>query len=253
MLPITKSIPKELLPVGNKPVLQYIVEGVVSAGIEDIVMITSQGKFAIEDYFDKNYELEEILKQKGKLEFLDAINKPKFLANMCFVRQKQQLGFPHAVAEVRPWVSEDFFLLSVGDALFHPKIFQEMVQLHKQTGNAVIALQEIPKEEVHKYGVAEIHDGKITRMIEKPKVGETDSNLIMIGTYILPRSFFACADTVPMDLEKGEVTLPDVLKEIIKTQPIVPYVTKQPFWDTGTPEKRLQCCNELAEKNFVLE
>jgi UTP--glucose-1-phosphate uridylyltransferase len=133
MLPITKTIPKEMLPVGNKPVIQYIVEGIVGTGIQDIVMITSQGKRALEDYFDKNYELEELLRKKGKTEFLELINKPKTMANIVFARQNEQLGRTHAVYQAKKWVSDDFFMLCMGDNFFEPAFYAEMMDLHIKT------------------------------------------------------------------------------------------------------------------------
>lgn len=156
MLPITKTIPKEMLPVGNKPVIQYIVEGLVSAGIEEIAMITSQGKMPLEYYFDKNYELEEQLKMKNKKDLLDQINAPKTMANYVFMKQKEQLGLPHAIREARYWMDDDFFFVTVGDQFGESAIYREMVDLHKITKQPIVQLAQVPLEEVSKYGVVKI-------------------------------------------------------------------------------------------------
>jgi UTP--glucose-1-phosphate uridylyltransferase len=158
MLPITKTIPKELLPVGNKPVIQYIVEGVVGAGIHDIVILSSQSKKALEDYFDKNYELEELLQKKGKSDLLEAINKPKNLARYSFIKQTEQAGTGHAILQAAPWINDDFFMVIYGDTIFHPDAFAEMIALHQQTGKSVMLVVEVPQQDVSKYGVIKMDE-----------------------------------------------------------------------------------------------
>lgn len=248
MLPVTKSIPKELLPVGNKPVIQYIVEGLVSAGLDKIIIITSQGKQAIEDYFDKNYELEETLKAKGKIEFLDEINKPKLMANYCFVKQKQQLGFAHAILEARHRIEQEYFYLTVGDTIFDEKIFQDMISLHNQTGKGIVACKSVPPDQVSKYGIAETSDGSdiIISMKEKPKSDETTSTSAMIGMYILPTNIFNSIENMKIDPRLWELTLPDAMREIMKTQDLLAYITPHQRRDVGNPKDRLKACNELV-------
>jgi len=247
MLPITKSIPKELMPVWNKPVIQYIVEWLVQTGVKDIVIITSQWKQALEDYFDKNYELEEVLKKKGKLELLEEVNKPKNLANYSFVKQKQQLWFAHAVLETKPWVEKDYFILTVWDTIFHPGIYSDMIELHRKTWFPVVWLQEVPMDDVSKYWVVKIEEWKITDMVEKPKKEEAPSNLIMIWVYVLPRSIFDVIEQTPMDQKSWEILLPDALKILMSTVPILPYVTKHKIWDVWTPELWLKANNEIFQ------
>ena len=172
MLPITKTIPKEMLPVGNKPVIQYIVEWLVSAGVTEIAMITSQGKMPLEYYFDKNYELEEQLKRKNKINLLDQINAPKTMANYVFMKQKEQLWLPHAIWEARYWMNDDFFFVTVGDQFGEQAIYREMVELHLQTKQVIIQLAEVPLEEVSKYGVVKIIDDEGEEKIKKKKEEE---------------------------------------------------------------------------------
>lgn len=246
MLPVTKTVPKELLPVWNKPVIQYIVEWVVGTGVQDIVMITSQGKSAIEDYFDKNYELEEVLHRKGKTQFLDEINNPKDIANICFVRQKQQLGFPHAVLYAQPWIDSQFFLLSVWDTVFHPQIFQEAMDLHLRTQAGVVVCKQIPHEEVFRYGVVEKNtDGIITSMLEKPDPSETTSSLIQAWIYILPTAIFDMIREMPYETSPAEIALPDVMLRWMQHNDLYACVTQHGVRDTGNPEAWLRACNEL--------
>ncbi len=246
MLPITKTIPKELLPVWNKPVIQYIVEWIVSWGIKDIIIITSQWKESIEQYFDKNYELEEVLRKKWKKELLEEINKIKFLANFAFVKQKQQLWFAHAILEAKPWIQEDYFLLTVGDSIFDYRIFKDIIDIHKQTKKTVIWLVEVPKEEVYKYWVVKIENWQIIDMVEKPKVEEAPSNLIMFGVYILPKKIFNIIEKTPVDPKKWEILLPDSLRLLMQEwEEIYPYITSYKIWDAGTPESWLKANIEI--------
>ncbi len=250
MLPVTKSIPKELLPVGNKPVLQYLVEGLTQVDIKNICMITAQGKHAIEDYFDKNYELEEVLKKKWKIELLNKINKTKDMANICYVKQKKQLGFPHAVLEAKPWINTDYFLLVVGDQIYSPQIFQDMVDMHNQYKQPIVLLQKIPLEQVYKYGVADVQDGKIVDMVEKPKPSKAPSNLIMPGMYILPKEIFGIIEQTPINEDKWEIVLPDVLDRLMDKMDIVPCVTENKIRDLGNPQDWLQANVEFAESGL---
>ena len=251
MLPITKTIPKEMLPVGNKPVIQYIVEGLVSAGIEEIAMITSQGKMPLEYYFDKNYELEEQLKLKNKKDLLDQINAPKTMANYVFMKQKEQLWLPHAIWEARYWMDDEFFFVTVGDQFGESNIYREMVELHRTTGQPIIQLAEVPLEEVSKYGVVKIEGDEIVDMIEKPKPEDAPSNLISQGLYILPKDFFKAVEQTPMDETKGEIIMPDVLLNLrTMGYKLIPYISHHKMWDVGSTELWLQTNNELAARNW---
>lgn len=249
MLPVTKSIPKELLPVWNKPVIQYIVEWLVGAGIQNIIVITSQGKQAIEDYFDKNYELEETLKEKWKIAFLEEINKPKEMANYCFVKQKKQLWFAHAIMEARHRIESGFFFLTVWDTIFDQQIFIEMIAMHHQTKSAIVACKRVDHDQVSKYGIVEHDDQwRISSMKEKPMPTETTSDVAMIGMYILPTSLFPLIEQLPMDPVLWELTLPDAMRELMKTDSIYAYITTYQRRDVGNPKDWLKACNELIER-----
>lgn len=250
MLPITKSVPKELLPIGNKAAIQYVVEWIVSSGIKDIMIITAQWKNAIEDYFDKNYELEEILKKKWENEKLKEISRIKEMANYCFVKQKEQLWFPHAILNAQPWMSKEHFLLTVSDEIFHWDVYREIVQIHQKTGKPVIALQETPLEEVSKYWIVKIKDWKIIDMIEKPTIEKAPSNLRMIWLYILPWEIFEIIRNTPLDKWKWEILLPDSLKILMKSSEIIPYITTHKWWDIWTPWNWLKANIEMANINM---
>jgi len=234
MLPITKVVPKELLPVWTKPVIHYIVEGIKFAGINDIVIITSNWKQALEDYFDKNYELEFVLKENNKIDKLNQINQISDLANICFVRQKEQLGFAHAILAAEPWIDEDYFLLSVWDTIFDYNIFKDIVEIFKKKQTCVVALKQVPYEEVYKLKIENDH---IVDMIEKPDVSKAPSNLIMIWLYILPKRIFNIIKNLELDPDKKEYLLPDALKVLIENwEKIIPYISEYNIRDTWNVE-----------------
>lgn len=243
MLPVTKTIPKEMLPIWNKPVIQYIVEWLVSWWITDIAIITSQWKSVLEDYFDKNYELEDVLKRKWKQDFLERINQPKTMANYVFMKQREQLWVPHALCEARSWIHNEFFFVNLADQFWDPAIYKEMIALHKKTGAPVVALQEMPEDTLHKYWVAEVSDdGIIQSMVEKPEPWQAPSNLVCNWLYILPDTFFAAVDKTGVDAVKWESLMPDCMLNM--WLPLQAYVVKHKFWDMGTPEMRLKANNE---------
>ena len=246
MLPITKSIPKEMLPVGTKPVIHYIVEALSNSWIKDILMITSAWKEALEDYFDKNYELEETLKRKWKMDKLEELDKIKNFANICFLRQKEQLWFAHAVLTGKEWIKEDYFFLTVGDTIFEEKIFKDMLEIHLKNHKPVIALKEIPWNEVEKYWVAEIKNNKIVSLVEKPSKEEAPSNLIMVWAYILPKKIFQIIENLPINEKTGEILLPEALTEIIKEDEIIPYICDWKVYDTWNQKAWLKANLELA-------
>ena len=245
MLPITKSIPKEMLPVWTKPVIHYIVEALSNSWIKDILMITSAGKEALENYFDKNYELEETLRKKWKYDKLEELDKIKNMANICFTRQKEQLGFAHAVLSAKEWVKEDYFFLTVGDTIFEEKIFKDMLEIHLKTHKPVIALKEIPWNEVEKYWVVEIKNNKIISLIEKPSKEEAPSNLIIVWAYILPKKIFEVIENLPINEKTGEILLTEALSEIMKEDEIIPYICDGKVYDTWNPQAWLKANLEI--------
>lgn len=239
MLPITKTIPKELLPVWNKPVIQYAVEWLSEAWIKDILMITSQWKKALEDYFDKNYELEDLLKKKWKLDLLELINKPKELANYVFIKQAEQLGTWHAVLQTRPRMDSSYFIVVYWDAIYPPEMFKDMIELHQQKKCPVVVVHEVPKEEVHKYWVIELDGDKLKRIVEKPKTEDAPSNLVSNWVFILPREIFPILQKTLPDKKSWEIYLPDAIIKLTTIMDI--YTLKvRPFRDVWSPESLLK-------------
>ncbi|MFA7298266.1 MAG: sugar phosphate nucleotidyltransferase [Candidatus Absconditabacterales bacterium] len=250
MLPITKTIPKEMLPVGNKPVIQYVVEGCVNAGIQDIIMIVSQQKKALEDYFDKNYELEDILQKKGKQDLLDLINTPKNMAHYTFVKQTQMLGTAHAILQIEPWIDEDYFMVIFGDAIYPDYMYTELLKKFAENPQPMICAHEVPKEDTYRYGVLKLDGDKIIEIVEQPKVEDAPSNLVCNGVYILPKSIFPLLKTLPIDASRGEYLLPDGLNILMKQMNVLVCKT-DPFRDIGSIDLWMKANNKMYQDGYL--
>ena len=254
MLPITKTIPKELLPVGNRPVIHYIVEDLVQAGIDDIIMITSSQKIALEDYFKDAPVLEAFLAAKGKQDLLDIINRPKTMAHYTFVHQEEQLGTAHALLQAKYLLeNEDSFLVIFGDMIFPPFMYEGIIQKHLQTGASVMAANHVPPKEVYKYGVMALDGDKITKIIEKPRVEEAPSTLIRNGVALLSTDIFPYVDTIIAARQEGrEAFLPEAIGLMLHDHPV--YVHEvPPFWDIGSPELLLEANAYLYEHGRLFD
>jgi len=248
MLPITKTIPKELLPVWNKPVIQYIVEDLVQAGIDDIVMVTSAHKTALEQYFSEAPYLENLLASHGKTDLLDLINKPKNMARYTFVRQEQQLGTAHALLQAKHLLNDgEPFIVVFGDMVFPPMMYEGMIQKYKETGGFVMAANHVAREEVYKYGVMALDGDRITSIVEKPSVENAPSTLIWNGVVLLTPEVFPYIDTVISQRHEGrEAYLPEAIGLMLDTHPV--YVHEvAPFWDIGNPDALLKANAYLYE------
>ncbi|MCL2739958.1 MAG: UTP--glucose-1-phosphate uridylyltransferase GalU [Oscillospiraceae bacterium] len=222
-LPATKAIPKEMLPIVDKPTIQYIVEEAVASGIEDILIISGRTKRAVEDHFDKSYELENELKITGKDDFLKEVEAISHLANIHYVRQREALGLGHAIYCAKAFVGNDPFVVMLGDVLcYTPEgektYLKEMIDLYDEKGASVIGTQEVPQEDVHKYGIVdgkEIKPGMyvINSLIEKPKPGETASRSSIFGRYVIsPQIFEILENTRPG--RNNEIQLTDALNTL---------------------------------------
>jgi UTP--glucose-1-phosphate uridylyltransferase len=247
MLPITKSIPKEMLPVWDKPVIQYTVEALVDAWIKDIIMITSQQKKALEDHFDKNYELEDLLQKKWKTEMLELINKPKNMANYTFVKQTQMLWTAHAVAQVEKWIDDDYFIVIFADAIYHPDMFKDMMTQFEKKKSSLICVHEVPMKDVSKYWVVKLDWEKMKWIVEQPKIEDAPSNLICNWVYLLHRDIFDLIRQTPINESRWEYLLPDALNLLMKNDNVYPFKTV-PFWDIWNIQARMDANNELYTK-----
>ena len=253
-LPATKAQPKEMLPLVDKPLIQYVVEEAAAAGIERVVLVTSRGKSAIEDHFDLSWELERTLEDRGKDDVLRQIRKISSLVRISAVRQPQALGLGHAVLMAKDEVGNEPFAVMLSDDIVDSKdpCIGQMIRLYERRGNPVIALQEVPSSETHLYGVVagERIDERVfalTDMVEKPPAGSAPSNFAIIGRYLLPPDLFEILEKTRRDVG-GEIQLTSGLKALLATRPIDGYVFEGTRYDAGDKLGYLKATVELAAK-----
>jgi len=254
-LPATKSQPKEMLPLVDKPMIQYVVEEAKNSGIEHIVLVTGRGKNAIEDHFDISFELEENLKSKGKSELLEIVQSVSKMITVSYVRQKEPLGLGHAILCAKPLVGNQPFAVFLGDDLVDSKVpcMAQMIKSFEKHGNSVIAVQEVPGEEISSYGViaggriADSREFDVTDMVEKPPASQAPSNMAVIGRYILAPEIFEILETTGKGAG-GEIQLTDGLKTLLESQKIIGYEFEGTRYDTGSKLGFLQATVEFALK-----
>lgn len=240
-LPATKAVPKEMLTVVDKPVIQYAVDEAVEAGIEHFVFVTGRGKGTIEDHFDLAYELEATLKARGKTAEIEMLKPTRPAAGAAsFVRQQEPLGLGHAVWCARDIVGDEPFLLALPDMLIHaPRgCFAQMMDVYKAHGGNVIAVEEVPHEHVNRYGVVALDEkfddrtARITGMVEKPRIEDAPSNLIISGRYILQPEIFAKLETQKPGAG-GEIQLTDAMIALMAEQNFFSYTFEGTTYDCG--------------------
>ncbi|WBB77619.1 UTP--glucose-1-phosphate uridylyltransferase [Micromonospora sp. WMMD882] len=258
-LPATKAVPKELLPVVDRPVLQYIVEEAAQAGIDDVLLITGRGKTSMVDHFDRRPDLEARLEAKGDEERLAAVRRPGELADIYTVRQPEQLGLGHAVGYAEAHVGDQPFAVLLGDEFVKPTepLLPAMLELQARTGGIVLAFFEVDPAETKRYGIASVEPAeaeltdigevvKVTGMVEKPKPEDAPSNLAVLGRYVLPGTIFdAIRRTGPGS--GGEIQLTDAM-ELLRGEgtPVHAIVYRGTRYDTGMPLGYLQTVVQLA-------
>ena len=219
-LPATKAQPKEMLPVYDKPTIQYVIEESVSSGVDDILIVTGKGKRSIEDHFDRSFELEHHLKTKGKEDFLKEIEYISDLADIHFIRQKKQKGLGDAIYCAKKHVGDDPFVVMLGDTITKDKVpcTKQLIDIYEKYGKSVIALEEVPDEKVERYGIIggeEIEPNiyKIDKLIEKPPLRVAPSNLAIMGRYVLTPDIFDHIENVEPGYG-GEIQLTDALSKL---------------------------------------
>ena len=217
-LPVTKAVPKEMMPIINKPIIQYLVEESVEAGIEDIIFVTGRGKNAIENHFDKSYELENTLVEKGKHKLLGDVEKISKLANFAYVRQPVQMGDGHALLCAKPFIEEDEPVLVIFPDYIMPasnKTISKMIKFYEEYNEPIIATDFVPESKVSQYGILDYdrrHDGDIvnvTRFVEKPSVEEAPSNLINNGYAVIDSTVWAHLEQAQSTVADGEIRVAD--------------------------------------------
>ncbi|WP_040207143.1 UTP--glucose-1-phosphate uridylyltransferase GalU [Neobacillus jeddahensis] len=238
-LPATKAMPKEMLPIVDKPTIQYIVEEAVAAGIEDIIIVTGKGKRAIEDHFDMAMELEENLIEKEKFEILEKVRYATNLADIHYIRQKEPKGLGHAVWCARNFIGNEPFAVLLGDDIVQSETpcLRQLIQQYEDTFSSVIGVQTVPENETHRYGIIDpsSQDGRlyqVNNFVEKPKPGTAPSNLAIMGRYILTPEIFMFLD----QQEKGaggEIQLTDAIQKLNQIQRVFAYDFEGKRYDVG--------------------
>lgn len=252
-LPATKAVAKEMLPVVDRPAIQYIVEECVRAGLEDVLFVTGAGKAALEDHFDRALDLEASLAAKGKEDDLEIVRDLADLAAIHSVRQHEPLGLGHAVLMGADHVGDESFAVLLGDDIVDPgtPYLEAMVAAHERTSRAVIGLMEVPEDTVHLYGIATTEPGtedgevRITGLVEKPDPAEAPSNLAVIGRYVLSPDIFEVLARTPPG-RGGEIQLTDALATQAQQEPLVGVRLDAPRYDTGDKLGFLKATVQLA-------
>ncbi|MGW0188496.1 UTP--glucose-1-phosphate uridylyltransferase GalU [Streptomyces sp. NPDC003362] len=252
-LPATKATPKEMLPVVDKPAIQYVVEEAAAAGLDDVLMVTGRHKRAIEDHFDHAVELERALAAKGDTVRLDAVRDPARLANIHHIRQGEPLGLGHAVLCARRHVGDQPFAVLLGDDLIDPResLLARMLEVRERHGGSVVALMEVPPEQVHLYGCAAVEpagrDGivRVTGLVEKPARQDAPSRYAVIGRYVLDPAVFPALERTPPG-RGGEIQLTDALQELAAGGTVHGVVFTGARYDTGDKADYLRTVVRMA-------
>lgn len=237
-LPATKAMPKEMLPIIDKPTIQYIVEEAVESGIEDIIIVTGKGKRAIEDHFDNAFELEHRLHESGKLELLNAVQQPSKV-DIHYIRQKEPKGLGHAVWCARRFIGNEPFAVLLGDDIVSAQVpcLKQMMQQFEQTQRSVIAVQAVPDDQTHRYGIIDPAEqfGRlmaVRNMVEKPPSGQAPSNMAIMGRYILTPEIFDFLDLQEQGAG-GEIQLTDAIRKLNELQQVYAYNFEGVRYDVG--------------------
>lgn len=255
-LPATKEIAKEIIPIINVPMIHYIVKEACEAGIEQVIFVTASGKFAVEDYFDRNQELEAFLERNNKMKELELIRKIGSMVDVTSVRQKEQLGLGHAVLCARSMIGNEPFAILLGDDIVvnhNPAIKQLMDLSLKHNGASVIGVMEVPKDQTSKYGIVkgEIVDEKtirMTGMVEKPKPEDAPTNLATPGRYILTPEIFDILETIPRGAG-NEYQLTDAISVLCQRRDVFAYKFEGERFDTGSIPGYLDATIDFALKD----
>ncbi|MFB3826467.1 MAG: UTP--glucose-1-phosphate uridylyltransferase GalU [Bryobacteraceae bacterium] len=262
-LPATKAQPKEMLPLVDKPIIQYGVEEALHSGIQNIIIVTGRGKQAIEDHFDVSFELENMLESRGKRDMLSIVRNVSDMINVCYIRQKEALGLGHAVLRASELVGDEPFAVVLADDVIDAETpcLRQLLDVHDFFGAPVLAVMEVPREMISAYGAIDAepvsHNGckdrvyRIRDLVEKPKVSEAPSNLAIIGRYVLTPEIFGSLECV----EPGagsELQLTDGLKHLLRSRPIYAYRFEGTRYDAGDKLGFLKATVEFALRRHDL-
>ncbi|QVY61298.1 UTP--glucose-1-phosphate uridylyltransferase GalU [Cytobacillus gottheilii] len=253
-LPATKAMPKEMLPIVDKPTIQYIVEEAIEAGIEDIIIVTGKGKRAIEDHFDNSFELEQNLIEKGKLELLNEVQKSSKV-DIHYIRQKEPKGLGHAVWCARKFIGDEPFAVLLGDDIVQAETpcLKQLMNEYDQTFSSVIGVQTVPENETHRYGIIDpaSQNGRryqVNQFVEKPKQGTAPSNLAIMGRYVLTPEIFMFLDKQEKGAG-GEIQLTDAIQQLNEIQRVFAYDFEGTRYDVGEKFGFIKTTLEFALQN----
>ena len=256
-LPATKAQPKEMLPLVDKPIIQYGVEEALASGCDQILIVTGRGKSAIEDHFDVSYELEKMLEERGKSELLSVVRQISDMIHIAYVRQKEALGLGHAVLMARELVGNEPFAVILADDIVDSQIacLKQMVEVYNQTGASVLATQVIEGAAISAYGVLDATPVpgddrlfEVHNLVEKPKQAEAPSNLAIIGRYILTPAIFDLLEATPRGAG-GEIQLTDGIARLLEDEKVLAYEFEGRRYDCGNKLGYLEATVELALKH----
>lgn len=238
-LPATKAMPKEMLPIVDKPTIQYIVEEAIESGIEDIIIVTGKGKRAIEDHFDHAFELEQNLFEKGKFELLEKVKQSSKLADIHYIRQKEPKGLGHAVNCAKKFIGDEPFAVLLGDDIVQANkpCLKQLIEKYEETTASIIGVQKVPEDETYRYGIVEPssefdHLYGVKNFVEKPKQGTAPSNLAIMGRYILTPEIFNYLDEEQVGAG-GEIQLTDAIQKLNQYQRVFAYDFEGTRYDVG--------------------
>lgn len=253
-LPATKATPKEMLPIVDKPTIQYIVEEALAAGIEDILVITGRSKRAIEDHFDRSIELEMNLKEHGKEKELEVVRKISDI-RIHYIRQKEPRGLGHAILCAQQFIGDEPFAVLLGDDVVDAKVpaLKQLIDVYEKTGSSVLGVQEVPLEKVSSYGIVASHTTDeprtftVSDMVEKPAVEDAPSRLAVLGRYVINPEIFAILEKTEPG-RGGEIQLTDALKVLAEQQTMYAYNFEGRRYDVGDKQGFLEATVEMALK-----
>lgn len=251
-LPATKAQPKEMLPIVDKPTIQYIIEEAIESGIEEILIITGRNKKCIEDHFDKSVELEISLEKSGKSELLELVRDISEMVDIHYIRQKEPKGLGHAINCAKAFVGDEPFAVLLGDDVVYSEkpCLKQLMECYDEYKTSVLGVQEVPKKDVDKYGIVDgihIEDRvyKVKDLVEKPKLEEAPTNVAILGRYIITPAIFDILDNTAPG-KGGEIQLTDALKTLIDQEAMYAYVFEGRRYDVGSKQGFLEATIEYA-------
>ena len=262
-LPVTKAQPKEMLPIVDKPIIQYGVEEALHSGIQNIIIVTGRGKTAIEDHFDVSFELEYLLESRGKKDLLSIVRGISDMINVSYIRQKEAMGLGHAVLRAHELVGDEPFAVVLADDVIEAETpcLRQLLDIHSFFGAPVLAVMEVPPDQISNYGAIEAepvnHNGsgdrvyRIRSLVEKPKTSEAPSNLAIIGRYVLTPEVFVSLQAIDPG-SGGEIQLTDALRHLLRSRPIYAYRFEGTRYDAGDKLGFLKATVEFALRRHDL-